>query len=193
MWNVLWISPPLSPPITFHSPLSRHNHPPLLPPPLSSVVPPAHIHSNNNQRELLHRHLDHEAGSVAMAALSQAALPAAASATGSGLTCSARRGAAAAACVGHLSSFGGLKAHNGIASLGLPECVDRSFARFVSSFRAASRGKGRRGGGGGALSATCNAAAEIFQIAAIINGLVLVGVAVGFVILRVEASLEESE
>ncbi|KAJ4744789.1 Cytochrome b6-f complex subunit 7 [Rhynchospora pubera] len=47
--------------------------------------------------------------------------------------------------------------------------------------------------GGGALSAQCNAAGEIFQIAAIINGLVLVGVAVGFVLLRVEASLEESD
>ena len=38
-----------------------------------------------------------------------------------------------------------------------------------------------------------NAAAEIFRIGAIMNGLVLVGVAVGFVLLRVEAAVEESE
>lgn len=48
-------------------------------------------------------------------------------------------------------------------------------------------------GGGGALSSTCNAAAEIFQIAAIMNGLTLVGVAVGFVLLRIEAAVEEAE
>nr|GMC83372.1 Cytochrome B6-F complex subunit 7 [Ipomoea batatas] len=61
-------------------------------------------------------------------------------------------------------------------------------SEIVSSLR--PQGKGN---GGGALSATCNAVAEIFKIAAIIPGLVLVGVAVGFVLLRVEAFLEESE
>ena len=52
-----------------------------------------------------------------------------------------------------------------------------------------------RGGaaGGGALTATCNAVAEIFRIAAIMNGITLVGVAIGFVLLRIEASVEESE
>lgn len=50
--------------------------------------------------------------------------------------------------------------------------------------------KGRRGG---AAASTCNAAAEIFQIAGIMNGLVLVGVAVGFVLLRIEAFVEETE
>lgn len=34
---------------------------------------------------------------------------------------------------------------------------------------------------------------EIFEIAALMNGLVLVGVAVGFVLLRIEAFVEESE
>jgi PetM family of cytochrome b6f complex subunit 7 len=51
----------------------------------------------------------------------------------------------------------------------------------------------RRRTGGGALSARCSAASEIFRIAAIMNGLVLIGVAVGFVLLRVETALEESE
>ncbi|XAR72860.1 hypothetical protein NMG60_11019638 [Bertholletia excelsa] len=76
-----------------------------------------------------------------------------------------------------LNSFEGLKAHNGVAALGLPISTERSF----------------REGSGGALSSTCNAVGEIFRITAIMNGLVLIGVAVGFVLLRIEASLEESE
>ncbi|KAK8518618.1 hypothetical protein V6N13_018100 [Hibiscus sabdariffa] len=91
-----------------------------------------------------------------------------------------------------LNSFGGLKAHNKVVSLGQSVCIEQSFANFVSSLKAPSKGKGR-GGGGGAPSSTCNAVGEIFRIAAIINGLVLVGVAVGFVLLRIEASLEEAE
>lgn len=91
-----------------------------------------------------------------------------------------------------LNSYGGLKAHNNsVLSLGLPVCTEQCFAKVVSSLRTKSRGK--RGGGGGALSSTCNAADEIFQIAAIINALVLIGVAVGFVLLRIEAFVEESE
>ncbi|MBA0849470.1 hypothetical protein Goshw_016471 [Gossypium schwendimanii] len=89
-----------------------------------------------------------------------------------------------------LNSFGGLKAHNNVVSLGQPVCIEQSFAKVVSSLRAPSKG---RGSGGGALSSTCNAVGEIFRIAAIMNGLVLVGVAVGFVLLRIEASLEEAE
>ncbi|KAG2705537.1 hypothetical protein I3843_05G051200 [Carya illinoinensis] len=89
-----------------------------------------------------------------------------------------------------LNSFGGLKAHNSVASLGLPACTEQSFAKVVSSLKLPSQGKGR---GGGALSSTCNAAGEIFSIAVIINGLVLIGVAVGFVLLRIEASVEEAE
>ncbi|XP_059296989.1 uncharacterized protein LOC132050004 [Lycium ferocissimum] len=87
-----------------------------------------------------------------------------------------------------LNSFGGLKAHNSVVSLGLPLCTEQSFANIVSSLRAtSSQGKG------GALSSTCNAALEIFKIASIITGLVLVGVAIGFVLLRIEASVEESD
>lgn len=67
-------------------------------------------------------------------------------------------------------------------------CTEKAFAKVMNSTRASFQRIGR---GGGALSSTCNAAAEIFRIAAIMNGLVLVGVAVGFVLLRVEASLEE--
>ncbi|XP_058080555.1 uncharacterized protein LOC131228722 [Magnolia sinica] len=93
--------------------------------------------------------------------------------------------------IGGMNSFGGLKANNSIASLGLPVCTNQSFAMVLRSLKsAAPQGKGR---GGGALSSTCSAVAEIFKIAAIMNGLVLIGVAVGFVLLRVEATLEESE
>ncbi|XP_028791188.1 uncharacterized protein LOC114747069 [Neltuma alba] len=95
--------------------------------------------------------------------------------------------------VGGFNSFGGLKAHNGVVSLGLPLSTDQCFAKMVNSMRAtasSAKGAGKRGG---ALSSTCNAAGEIFRIAAIMNGLVLVGVAVGFVLLRIEAWVEESE
>ncbi|XP_023530143.1 uncharacterized protein LOC111792789 [Cucurbita pepo subsp. pepo] len=92
-----------------------------------------------------------------------------------------------------LNSFGGLKAHNNIFSLGVPVCADQSFANIVGSLKRPLKGKGKGRSGGGALGSTCNAAGEIFRIAAIINGLVLVGVAVGFVLLRVEAFVEESE
>ncbi|RDX74502.1 Cytochrome b6-f complex subunit 7, partial [Mucuna pruriens] len=90
-----------------------------------------------------------------------------------------------------LNSFGGLKPSNDVVSLGLPLSTEKCFAKIVSSVKGTtSNGKGK---GGGALSSTCNAAGEIFTIATIINGLVLVGVAVGFVLLRVEAWVEESE
>ncbi|XP_022864210.1 uncharacterized protein LOC111384181 [Olea europaea var. sylvestris] len=89
-----------------------------------------------------------------------------------------------------LNSFGGLKAHNSVAALGLPVCTEQSFAKIVSSMK---KQTSRQGKSGGALSSTCDAASEIFRIAAIMNGLVLVGVAVGFVLLRIEAAVEESE
>ncbi|OMO74940.1 PetM of cytochrome b6/f complex subunit 7 [Corchorus olitorius] len=113
--------------------------------------------------------------------------------TGAAVSCGSRKTRQATkprvVYIGGMSSYSGLKAHNNIVSLGQPVCTEQSFANFVNSLKA--RGKGRRGGG--ALSATCNAVGEIFRIAAIMNGLVLVGVAVGFVLLRVEAYVEESE
>ncbi|GKV29815.1 hypothetical protein SLEP1_g38707 [Rubroshorea leprosula] len=89
-----------------------------------------------------------------------------------------------------MNCYEGLKAHNSVFSLGLPECTEQHFAKVINSLKKA-HGKGRRGGG--VLSAQCNEAGEIFKIAAIMNGLVLIGVAIGFVLLRIEASLEESE
>ncbi|XP_057787547.1 uncharacterized protein LOC131004804 [Salvia miltiorrhiza] len=86
-----------------------------------------------------------------------------------------------------LNSFGGLKAHNHVASLGLQVSSEQSFAKIVSSLQQ----QGRKSGG--ALTSTCNAVGEIFKIAAIMNGITLVGVAIGFVLLRIEAFAEESE
>nr|XP_043621185.1 uncharacterized protein LOC122592918 [Erigeron canadensis] len=89
-----------------------------------------------------------------------------------------------------MNSFGGLKAHNTtVAALGLPVCTEQQFANIVCSLRKKPSFKN----GGGALTSTCSAVAEIFKIAAIMNGLTLVGVAVGFVLLRIEASVEEAE
>ncbi|EEF52481.1 uncharacterized protein LOC8260893 [Ricinus communis] len=92
-----------------------------------------------------------------------------------------------------LNSFGGLKAHNSVVSLGMPVCTEQCFANFVSSIKAAAAASNGKGKGGGALSSKCSKIGEIFQIAAIMNGLVLVGVAIGFVLLRIEAFVEESE
>ncbi|XP_008813189.1 uncharacterized protein LOC103723892 [Phoenix dactylifera] len=122
-----------------------------------------------------------------MAALSSATLPAAA------VSCTLSSSMRKKSSVGYiegLNSYGGLKAHNKVTNLGLPACTTQSFAMVVSSLRSLSQGKK---GKGGALSSTFSAADEIFKIAAIMNGLVLIGVAVGFVLLRVEATLEEAE
>ncbi|XP_058724101.1 uncharacterized protein LOC131595686 [Vicia villosa] len=90
-----------------------------------------------------------------------------------------------------LNAYKGLKAQNcTVTSLGVPVSSQQAFAKVMSSI---SMGGRRSGRGGGAASSTCNAAGEIFQIAAIMNGLTLVGVAVGFVLLRIEAFVEESE
>lgn len=90
-----------------------------------------------------------------------------------------------------LNAYNGLKSQNcTVTSLGVPISIEHAFAKVMCSL---SKGGGRSGRGGGASSSTCNAAGEIFQIAAVMNGLTLVGVAVGFVLLRVEAFLEESE
>ncbi|EPS66539.1 hypothetical protein M569_08240 [Genlisea aurea] len=94
-----------------------------------------------------------------------------------------------AAKVNYVSSFGGLKAHNHVVSLGVPVSTEHAFAKIVGALVPSKEKRG----GGGALSSTCNAAAEIFTVAAILPGLVLVGVAVGFVLLGLEASLEEEE
>lgn len=95
-----------------------------------------------------------------------------------------------AAYVEGMNAFGGLKAQTGVSSLGMSRSTEQSFATIVSSLRQSVQKKKK---GGGALSSTCNAAGEIFRIAAIMNGLVLIGVAIGFVLLRVEAAIEESE
>ncbi|KAM7470720.1 hypothetical protein LguiA_008903 [Lonicera macranthoides] len=90
-----------------------------------------------------------------------------------------------------LNSFNGLKAQNSVTSMGLPVCTEQSFANVVNSLRAPS--KGRKSGGGAAMGAQCSAVGEIFKIAVIMNALTLVGVAVGFVLLRIEAYVEENE
>ena len=129
---------------------------------------------------------------TASATLSPSTFCAAATIAGSGRT--SRRSKSNVHYIGGLNSFDGLKAYNSVASLGLPVSTAQSFAKIVSSLKSHSEGKGSGGGGGGgALSSTCNAVGEIFRIAAITNGLVLIGVAVGFVLLRIEASVEEAE
>ncbi|XP_021718714.1 uncharacterized protein LOC110686410 [Chenopodium quinoa] len=123
---------------------------------------------------------------AASTTFSSAAVPAAATISGS----RAQRKMNKVVYMSGLNSYGGLKANNTVLGLGQAVCTEQCFANVVSSLRSTSSKKGRSGG---ALTSTCNAAAEIFRIAAIMNGLTLVGVAVGFVLLRIEASVEEAE
>ncbi|CAL1396195.1 unnamed protein product [Linum trigynum] len=106
---------------------------------------------------------------------------------GNSNTTQQKRTTAKMVSIGGLNSFGGLKAHNSVAALGQSVCADQGFAKIVSSMRKSG------GGGGGAMSSKCSRVGEIFQIAAIMNALTLVGVAMGFVLLRIEAAVEESE
>lgn len=99
-----------------------------------------------------------------------------------------RRPAAGVTYVEGMNAYSGLKGLNKVTMLGVRKTADYSFAKVVASLSPA--GRKRRGG---AFGAQMNAAAEIFRIAATMSGLVLVGVAVGFVLLRVEAAVEESE
>ncbi|RAL39691.1 unnamed protein product [Cuscuta campestris] len=126
---------------------------------------------------------------TAAAAASTTAMFTPTAVAGKSTKCSQKRSAR----VRSLTPFQGLKAHNRVTTLGAPVSTDQAFeAQISASLRNPSRGKGS-GGGGGALSATGNAAGEIFKIAAIVPALVMIGVALGFALLRVEAMVEESE
>ncbi|KAL9250493.1 Cytochrome b6-f complex subunit 7-like protein [Drosera capensis] len=85
-----------------------------------------------------------------------------------------------------------LRAHNTkVTSLGASE---PGFCNTGTSTTGSLSLRGRGGGRGrGSLLVARNAASEIFKIAAIMNGLVLIGVAVGFILLRIEAAIEEAE
>ncbi|KAM0056252.1 putative PetM of cytochrome b6/f complex subunit 7 [Helianthus debilis subsp. tardiflorus] len=89
-----------------------------------------------------------------------------------------------------LHSFGRLKTHNTVASLSTPVSTEQQFANYVCSLKKPSS---RGGTGGGALTSTCKVVGEIFKITVIMNVITLVGVAIGLVLLRIEASIEESE
>ncbi|CAJ1932823.1 unnamed protein product [Sphenostylis stenocarpa] len=154
------------------------------------IVFPFHTTVNSASRTTLQDiekpfQLHHQKKRMAMAS---ATTPATITVVGSSSVGSTRRRERTVQFIGGINSFGGLKAQNSVTSLGLPVCTEQCFAKVVSSLKYPSNG--RRGG---AASSTCNAAGEIFQIAAIMSGLVLVGVAVGFVLLRIEASVEEAE
>lgn len=89
-------------------------------------------------------------------------------------------------CVAGLNAFGGLRAQSSVTNLGSP--VSTQWGNSINTSRMLSNG---RKSGRGSLTVTYSAAEEIFRIAAIMNGLTLVGVAVGFVLLRIEAIVEE--
>ncbi|MFS7902064.1 hypothetical protein Hanom_Chr01g00006901 [Helianthus anomalus] len=61
-----------------------------------------------------------------------------------------------------LNSFGGLKAHDTVASLGTPVSTEQQFTNYVCSLKKPSS---CGGAGGGALTSTCNAVGDIVRIA----------------------------
>ncbi|KAL9264553.1 Cytochrome b6-f complex subunit 7-like protein [Drosera capensis] len=100
--------------------------------------------------------------------------------------------------VSSLRPIAGLRAYNNKPmSLGIRDgSGEPGFGNTGTSLTGSSfsHGRGRDGGGGrGSLLVARNAASEIFKIAAIMNGLVLIGVAVGFILLRIEAAVEEAQ
>jgi hypothetical protein len=83
-----------------------------------------------------------------------------------------------------LRNFSGLKSNVEAVSVRVATAGEE-FARIATSVR----GNGKSG----VLGARCDLGAEIFPIIPIVSGLVLVGISLGFVLLRVEAAVEESE
>ncbi|KAL3685742.1 hypothetical protein R1sor_003764 [Riccia sorocarpa] len=79
-----------------------------------------------------------------------------------------------------LSLFGGLKAENKVMALGLIPSTEQKFASLATSCSARSRTR-------------CDVGSEILTIIPIMSALTLAGIAIGFVLLRVEAAVEESE
>lgn len=106
-----------------------------------------------------------------------------------GVAASSRSSGKRAAGVRRLSLHGGLKAQNDVMALGLSLSTEQQFANV----RARCSAKSGASSKGGALASTCDVGSEILTIVPIMSVLVLVGIAVGFVLLRVEAAIEESE
>ncbi|KAH7286542.1 hypothetical protein KP509_32G011800 [Ceratopteris richardii] len=86
-----------------------------------------------------------------------------------------------------MKNFTGMKSDSRVTRLGSGESTEEHFARAVLA-----QARVPAGSRGGALSSTCSLAAEIFRVVPIMSGLVLTGIALGFVLLRVEAAVEES-
>lgn len=99
-----------------------------------------------------------------------------------------RSNAGASMSMRSLKAFGGLKPESQVSNLGVSQCTEQAFAAVRA--RCNKRAGASRGG---AAASTCDVASEIFRIVPIMSGLTLMGIALGFVLLRVEAAVEESE
>ncbi|KAH9314002.1 hypothetical protein KI387_022629, partial [Taxus chinensis] len=90
-------------------------------------------------------------------------------------------------CVRSFMSNAGLKPDNKSTNMGLASTPIDQFA--YKAF------KGRNCGGRKArtLGISCTVGGEIARIVPIMSALVLIGIAVGFVLLRIEAAVEESQ
>lgn len=93
-----------------------------------------------------------------------------------------------------LKTFGGLKPESklNVMGFGVSQSTEQAFVAIMRAQCFAGRVGGARAKGG-AIATKCDVASEIFTVVPIMSGLVLVGVALGFVLLRVEAAIEESE
>lgn len=97
-----------------------------------------------------------------------------------------RRSPSSKVAMRKLKNFGGLKPESRVTRMGMAQSTEEAFA--VVKFRCSGRASR-----GGALAANMDIASEIFRVVPIMSALTLVGIAVGFVLLRVEAAVEESE
>ncbi|GJP56607.1 hypothetical protein CLOM_g15961 [Closterium sp. NIES-68] len=88
--------------------------------------------------------------------------------------------------IASFGQFSGLKASSCVSAVAERKTVDESFAQIAADAR-------RTGARGGALSSRCDIGAEIIRVVPIIGGMIFTGIALGFVLLRVEAWVEEEE
>ncbi|CAM6046731.1 unnamed protein product [Sphagnum compactum] len=133
--------------------------------------------------------------SISVSSFASLAAPVTAAVAAAGSSGSSKRGGSnKMRQVRRLKAFGGLRTESeNMIGLGVSQCsIEQAFAATMRAQCFAGRVVAGRARGGAATS-TCDVASEIFTVVPIMSALVLIGVALGFVLLRVEAAIEESE
>ncbi|CAM6024054.1 unnamed protein product [Sphagnum balticum] len=133
--------------------------------------------------------------SISVSSFASLAAPVTATVAAPGSSGSSKRGGSnKMRQVRRLKAFGGLRTESeNMIGLGVSQCsTEQAFSATMRAQCFAGRVVAGRARGGAATS-TCDVASEIFTVVPIMSALTLIGVALGFVLLRVEAAIEESE